>query len=485
MSLDATPYKWSNMRPLEIFIPLLLTTYLLWKHPRPYAIRLFPVLALILTLIHFWIEGYRWQMIPIYGLTTILVISSLIKLQSPVDSKPVASYLTLRLAQGGAFVLLAVSTALPILLPVPTIPTPSGPYQVGTRIYELVDGSRKEIYSGEDEARRFTIQVWYPSEAGTSTEQARWMDHAEIYAPAIAHQIDMPSYFLDHLALVNVPAFKDAKAATADQGYPIILFSHGWTGFNAQNTGQALELASHGFIVVAVQHTYGAVITVFEDGTIANYNPSALPKGAPQDEYEAAAHILSNQWAGDLGFTLDYLKSQNEDTNSAFYGLLDLSRVGVYGHSTGGGAAIQFCGTDSRCKALLGMDPFMRPVSYEVLDSGAAQPSFFMFSQGWLDDVDKNRSNELFQRFIPYVSDSWGVISIEGADHYDFADLPLLSPLAPQLGLKGPINGKRVTTIVNDYLLSFFELTLKGEASTLFENPSPYPEVKPVQPYPQ
>jgi len=458
------------MRPLEILVPILLSVYLLWGHPRPYAIRLIPAITLILILIHFWIEGYRWQMLPIYGLTAILVITSLSKLQSPTDWKPIASYLT--------FVLLAVSTALPVLLPVPVIPIPSGPYQVGTRIYELTDLSRKEIYSGKDEARRFMIQIWYPSEAGTSTEKARWMDEAEIYAPAVSQEIGMPSFFLGHLALVKVPAYIEPKVLKANQGHPIILFSHGWQGFNAQNTGQALQLASNGYVVVGVQHTYGAVITVFPDGTIAPNNPSALaPDSTPTAEYEEIAHKLVNQWAGDLGYALTFMDELNNDPDSAFWQRLDLTRVGVYGHSTGGGAAVQFCGTDPRCKALLGMDPFMRPVSYEVLDSDVTQPSFFMFSQFWADDVT-SRNNELFNRFYPHVKDSLGVISIAGTKHYDFSDLPLLSPLAPQLGLKGPINGKRVVAIVNNYLLSFFDATLNGKSAALFDNPSPYAEVK-------
>jgi hypothetical protein len=79
--------------------------------------------------------------------------------------------------------------------------------------------------------------------------------------------------------LVKVPAYKESKVAPTGIGYPIILFSHGWNGFNAQNTGQALQLASHGYVVVGVQHTYGAVITVFPDGTVAKNNPSALPDG--------------------------------------------------------------------------------------------------------------------------------------------------------------------------------------------------------------
>jgi len=454
------------MRPLEFVIPLILAIYLLVPPPRPFIIRILPTGALLLTLIHFVIEGYRWQMLPIYALTLILTATTFFS----VDGKPLASYLT--------FILLAISTAIPILLPVPSIPTPSGPYQVGTRIYELTDSARKEIYSGKDEARRFMIQIWYPSEIDPGDERAPWMANAKIFAPAIATQIDMPSFFLDHLALVRIPAYKESIVEPSSTGYPVILFSHGWNGFNAQNTSQALELASHGYIVIGIQHAYGAVITVFNDGTVAKNNPSALPDGAPTEEYETAAHILSAQWAGDMGFTLDFMQLQNSDSSSSFNGLLDLNLVGVYGHSTGGGAAIQFCGTDTRCKSLLGMDPFIRPVSYEVIDGGVPQPSFFMFSQQWKDDVD-SRNNELFHKFYPNVKEPFGVVSIDGTSHYDFADLPLLSPLAPQLGLKGPISGKRVTTIINDYLLSFFDMTLKGETTSLFEDQSQkYKEVK-------
>ena len=454
------------MRPLEFVIPLLLAIYLLVPPPRPFIIRIFPAGALFLTLIHFVIEGYRWQMVPIYALALILTATTFFS----VDVKPLASYLTL--------ILLAISTAIPILLPVPAIPTPSGPYPVGTRIYELTDPARKELYSGKDEPRRFMIQIWYPAEIDPADQRASWMSNAETFAPAIAGQIGMPSFFLDHLALVKIPAYKESKVALSDQSYPVILFSHGWNGFNAQNTSQALELASHGYVVIGIQHTYGAVITVFNDGTVAKNNPSALPAGAPTEEYESAAHILSDQWASDMGFTLDFMQLQNDDPNSPFRALLDFDLVGVYGHSTGGGAAIQFCGTDTRCKSLLGMDPFMRPVSYEVIDGGVTQPSFFMFSQKWKDDVE-SRNNELFHKFYPNVQQPFGVISIDGTSHYDFADLPLLSPLAPQLGLKGPINGKRVTIIINDYLLSFFDMTLKGETTDIFDTQNQkYSEVK-------
>ncbi len=458
------------MRPLEILIPSFLTLYLAWSHPRPLAVRLLPALALLVTLIHFAVEGYRWQMIPLYALASLLAISALTKIFGTSDWKSTASYLTL--------VLVAVSTALPILLPVPRIPAPSGPFQVGTRILEMVDESRRELYSGKDEPRRYMIQVWYPADVKATDDRASWMERADIFAPAIATYIDLPSFFLDHLALAQIPAYKNADVAASAEKFPVILFSHGWNGFNAQNAGQALELASHGYIVIGIQHTYGAVVTVFPDGSIAPNNPNALPSDADDPNYEEVARILAGQWAGDMSHTLDLILSA--DDSNPFASSVDSARVGAYGHSTGGGAAIQFCGIDSRCRSVLGMDPFMRPVSAEVIESGLPMPSFFMFSQAWADITD-SKNNRLFREFNPHNQNNLGVIVIDGTRHYDFSDLPLFSPIAPQLGLKGPLNGKRVTEIVNNYLIDFFELTLRDNPSGLFDNPSPYSEVKVYQ----
>jgi len=377
-----------------------------------------------------------------------------------LDVKHLASALTLGLV--------AVSTALPILLPVPKIASPGGTFEVGTTIYEFTDTVRKELYSGKNEPRRFMVQVWYPAEVTASAKHAPWMSEPKIYAPEIAKFLDLPSFFLDHLALSVSPAYLDMPLAKTNKPYPVILFSHGWNGFNAQNTGQAIELASHGYVVISTQHTYGAVITVFPDGTVAPNNPKALPENADDPNYEVVARKLVNQWAGDLAFVLDQFQGFDEDAGSPYFQKLDMERIGVYGHSTGGGAAIQFCGVDPRCKAVLGMDPFMRPVSAEVIENGISQPSFFMFSQGWADLVD-SKNNKLFNQFYPNITNNLGVISINGTKHFDFSDLPLLSPVAPQLGLKGPLNGKRVTKIVDSYLLDFFEMTLNNKPSALFD----------------
>ena len=262
------------------------------------------------------------------------------------------------------------------------------------------------------------------------------------------------------------------------RSFPVIVFSHGWKGFAAQNTAQMVELASHGYVVVGMQHPYGAITTIFPDGSVAPNNPNALPDDMPEPGYTDVARKLVDQWARDISFTVDFLAEQNDDTASPFHAVLDLTHMGVYGHSTGAGAAIQFCGTDSRCVAGLTEDAFMTPVSQAVIDNGVSQPFFFLFSQAWTDDIGST-NNRLFDSFYSHLPVPAPVVTILGTRHYDFSDLPLLSPLAPQLGLKGPINGKLVVKILNDYLLAYFDQELKGIPSPIPFGPSAeYPDLR-------
>ena len=466
------------MRLLEILLPLLLAAYILAPcFTRSHLVKYIPVLALLVSIVHLGIEGYRWQMIPLYVLTAAFALANLtifFKADSSPDPSPrpraAASILTLGLV--------ALATALPALLPVPRIANPSGPFPVGTRSIVLTDASRKELYSGRDEPRRFMVQVWYPAEPGRGDVHAPWVNGSNVFAPAIAKTLGLPQYFLDHLALAKSPAFQNARLAPTGTSHPIIVFSHGWSGFSAQSTAQMVELASHGYVVIGMQHTYGAVVTIFPDGTVAPENPDALPEDMPEPGYTDTARKLVDQWSGDIAFALDYFAEQNSDPSSPFHAALDLNRVGVFGHSTGGGAAIQFCGSDPRCIAGLAEDPFMTPVSQAVQEHGLSQPFLFLFSQAWRDNIG-SKNNQLFDAFLPKLTQPVGVATILGTKHYDFTDLPLFSPLAPQLGLKGPINGKRVVQVINDYLVAYFEQELNGVASPLpFGASEAYPELR-------
>ena len=456
------------MRALEILIPILLAAAMLWPRPRPLAVKMLPLATLFLVVLHLLVEGYRWEMIPLYGLVVVLAVLAVASLLRKKDFGWAVS--------APFMALVALACVLPVLVPVPSVPSPRGPYAVGTLSQELRDDTRQEIWSNKDEARRLMIRVWYPAQPVTGDKLAPWMERAEVYAPALAAYMNLPSFALDHLALAKTPAFANAKLAPKAGGYPMVLFSHGWKGFLAQNTAQALELASLGYVVVAVEHAYGAIVSVYPDGSVAPNNPAALPDGAPDDVYEASARRLVEQWSGDLTFVLDSVLAENTTTTSPLYGAFDASRIGVYGHSTGAGAALQFAARDARVRSVLGMDPFMRPVSPAVIEAGLAKPSFFLFSQRWNDDT-ASLNNKLFAALKVNTTQSLGQVAITGTAHLDFSDLPMLSPLAPVIGLKGPIEGGRITTLLNDYLQAFFGQTLRDQPSALWAGTSPYPEV--------
>ena len=464
------------MRTLEIITTILLffSVIRILFPSRPLWLEILPAATVVSALIQLLVEGYRWQLVPIYTIALILLLFSFKKPKKIFGNlfKKSWSIVIIWLL---ALIVLIVAFSIPILLPVPKLPEASGPYQVGTFSIMLTDDSRNELYSGENsEPRSIMVQVWYPAEPTPGDIMAPWMDHADLIGPAISTYLGMPSFFLDHLVYVKTGAYLEAPVSHAKSSYPLLLFSHGWNGFRAQNSFQAIQFASNGYIVAAIDHTYGAVLTVFPDGKLAYNNPNALPSGVPDSNYQPVANKLINQWSGDLGFVLDTLEQMNgNDPEHGLTGLLDLNSVGVFGHSTGGGATVEFCGRDPRCKAGFGMDVYLKPVSETVLEIGLRQPFLFMFSEAWPSETNWQLFNQLYLN-----SDDASVMTIMGTSHYDFSDLPILSPIAAQLGLKGPLNGSRVVEITSVYPLAFFESVFNGTSTSLLDGQSSaYPEV--------
>jgi len=467
------------MRTFEIIIALLLAIRILLIPIKGARWREFIAFAAIVVFgAHIEFEGYRWQMIPLYVITLGMSINGLRNYSTQTESGHPRWVWGKTL---GMIVLLGISTLPATLLPIPQTPPPTGPYPVGTFSLMLVDESQKEIYSTDpDESRTIMLQVWYPSEQVGDFDLAPWMENAEIMGPVLADYLELPTYFLNHLKFSQSHAYANAPLANDQDIYPLLLFSHGWNGFRAQNTYQMEELASHGYVVAAPDHTYGSVATVFPDGRVAINNPEALPfeGGLLLEEFKPIANQLINQWANDLGFILDMLSQDYSGIQLGLLaGRLDLENVGVLGHSTGGGAAMEFCAEDTRCGAVFGMDPYMTPVSDEVLTSGISQPLLAIFSQEWADDWSLKERG--FTHFYTNTSGEKNHMILQGTAHFDFSDLPAFSPVARYIGLKGPLNGGRVLEIVRAYTLAFFDQHMRGQTSILLDAPSSdFPEVE-------
>jgi predicted dienelactone hydrolase len=469
------------MRLFEILILLGLTLALtapLWppRYRRRAALGA-SLAAVIFTLTHLIVEHYRWQMVPAYVLTAILFLLALRNRSRPLADQPRRAWRLL----GGMILQLAVlllCAAPPILFPVPRLPVPGGPYQIGTVSYDLTDTSRIDIYaSAPNTPRELMIQIWYPATPASNAKTSPWMSRLDVAGPAIAKFLRLPPFILDHANLIVTNSYPEAPLADAVTRYPIVIYSHGWNGFRTINTNQMEALASHGFIAVAVDHTYGAMVTVFSDGRVALNNPAALPEDAPADVYQRASETLEGVYAADLQFVMDTLARLDVgEIDTRFAGRLDLERIGLFGHSTGGGAVVLACNADPRCKAGLGMDAWVVPVPDTVITQGLTQPFLFMRSEVWASAKNQAKLETLYSAHLANASYR---LTILGTKHYDFTMLPLLTPLAPALKLKGPLNGVRGMQIITDYLVAFFEHYLQGEAAPLLDGPSvAYPEVQ-------
>lgn len=461
------------MRLLEIVILLLNVGILLWPlltKRRPAWMDFLPLVAVNVVVVHLLVEGYRWQMVPVYGLTGLLFLLSLPRLRRPASIPPSRSWVTF--VWGGLGLLLVLVTAAPpVLFPVPVFPKPSGPYQVGTVSYYRVDEARDEVYTPDpDDQRELMIQIWYPASPAPGAQTGPWMNRMDVAGPIMARYIRLPAFVLDHANLVRTNSYPEAPMASANTPFPIVIYSHGWNGFRTINTHQMEALASAGYVAVGIDHTYGAMVTVFPDGRVALNNPEALPEG---EGYEQASQILEATYAADIVFVMDELERLSM-SEALLAGRLDLERIGVFGHSTGGGAVVIACAQDTRCKAGLGMDAWLEPVPEEVTAAGLPQPFLFMNSEPWATGANQPLLDDL----LAGLQDTGYRLTIRGTRHYDFTLLPLLTPLAPALKLKGPIEGQRGMQMITDYLLAFFDQYLKGETRPLLDGPSAaYPEV--------
>ncbi len=408
-------------------------------------------------------EGFRWQMVPLYAIAVGLAGGDLLFIDRELA-------LSRRLARG-LFGLAGVGLAIvmAVILPVPQLPVPSGPETIGTLTVQLVDVEREEIYGDTPGVpRRFMAQVWYPAQPSQGIDPLVWSEDWDVVAPAMSRQLGAPSWFLDYTKYTSSNGIPSIPIA--DGMFPVIIYSHGWTGFRTIAINQIETLVSNGYMVIAIDHTYGAIATRLANGEVIEHDPAALPdeEVVGEEAYAEASFNLVETFAADIVTVLNTLELGEADVFGAVAASADLNRIGVYGHSTGGGAAIKVCLEEPRCGAVLGLDPWVEPFSDRVIKLTATRPALFMRSDEW-----RGNENDNLLRGIAGRSESvtyW--LGVEGAEHNDFVVTPLFSPIGAQLGLKGPIPAGRIVPIIDNYLLGFFDVFLLGTGSAALDNVS-------------
>ncbi len=267
-------------------------------------------------------------------------------------------------------VLVAVAVAAVLYLQFSELPEPlaadsqssqmlqPGPYRAASFDLTLVDDTRPTQVNGSfagADSRELVTRIWYPAE------------------------------------LIG----KKGEAAASPR--PLLIYSH---GFMSQRTGgsyQAKHLASHGYIVAAMDYP----LTHF---------------GAPGGPL---VMDVVNQ-PGDISFLLDQFLSWNEEPGHQFYGAIDASRIGAFGLSLGG-----------MTSTLVAYHPRLRDERVAAAVS-IAGPSFmfadafftqrrlpFMMVASDIDAMVEYQSNA-----APIISkvDNAILVSIDSASHTGFAD---------------------------------------------------------------
>ncbi len=418
---------------------------------------------LALFVIHWRVEGLRWQMSPMYLAALGLAAGDVISFERDL-------VWTRRVARG-VFGLagLGLAVVLPSILPVPRLPVPSGPETIGTVTIQLTDTERKEMYGPSPGGpRTMMVQVWYPAVPVEGIDPQPWAEDWDVVAPALSRQLGLPSWFLGHTRYVDSHSLPSLPIAPGT--FPVIIYSHSWGGFRAIGINQIESLVSNGFMVIAPDHTYGAVATRLADGEVIGLDPATLPDVTVvgQDAFDQAAEQLVEVYAGDIEAILNGLDAGDEGPFGQLSQSADTTRVGIYGHSAGGGAAIAVCLQDERCDAVLGLDPWVKPIPDKTISISATRPALYMRSDEW-----RGEENDAILRGVAERSDVttyW--IGVEGASQNDFVVTPLLSPFTNQFGLTGPIPAGRIVPIVERYLVGFFDVYLLDTGPAAIEVPS-------------
>lgn len=461
------------MRSIEmlyiIFNVLLLGWFIFDRNKSQRGLLIGGGISILLILVHGIIDGMRWQMIPTYLLTIFfIVVVGKRYFFKPKEQKP-STFRRIRIVLISTLVVLYsfIAVALPLVLPVFTFEKPTGPYKIGTVTYDWKDEQREETLTPEPgDKRKLMVQIWYPAESKAKGKPVPYLSDSDIFAKGYSTILGMPKLLFTTFGYVKTHAIENAEISNQEPAYPVLLFSHGFSGHKNQNTFQIEQLVSHGYIVVGMDHTYSSTASIFSDGYVANY--------VPQDTNSIAYLDKANEgWVADAKFVLNQVeKLAKNDPDNRFTGRMDMENVGMFGHSFGGATSTQMLMTDSRIKAALNMDGGL----YGKLrvPAGGLKKPFLMMSA---DDTLNGAQNTSDMELIKFIEDTlvryehvaeggnyW--LTINNMRHMGFSDLYLFSPLYERM--EG-VNIRKAYHIINDYSLDFFDHYLKQHPFKLLE----------------
>ncbi|MFD8384355.1 alpha/beta hydrolase family protein [Streptomyces sp. NPDC059679] len=350
------------------------------------------------------------------------------------------------LAGGGGLTRARAAGAATVRLPAPT-----GPYPVGVTTLYLVDRARRDPWEPGIPVREVMATVFYPARTVRGYPLAPQLSQgaAGLFAAIapITHP-GLPQSGVDWAATVT-HAHTGAPARPAP--HPVLLYSPGGGDPRGLGTLVAEELASHGCVVVTVDHPGDACAVEFPRAMTGRdmVRPTVF-RGDPRTDPALFRTAIATRIA-DVRFVLDELAAlaSGRNPDAARRPLpehlgraLDLSRVGVYGHSAGGTTAAEALYEDRRIAAAVNLEGYLNHPAeapgregelFPVARYGVDRPLLLLDTDGFgARDEDVQRS---WSAALAHPGGHIARGRLRDAAHWVFTDYAAVAPQLQTAGL--------------------------------------------------
>ncbi|SOD65799.1 Platelet-activating factor acetylhydrolase, isoform II [Streptomyces sp. 1222.2] len=463
------------MSPLELLALLGAVALVVarWLPPtaRPRVTNAAGVVSLVSAIV-LSVAGIRWQMLPVLAGAALALPFAFSPRSRRRSSRPAwRARWWLALPGSAACVgLIATGPVAAWSFPVPVFPEPSGRFAVGTRVMQWTDPHRPETFTADPHDRRtVVVQLWYPArKSPTGAQRAQYLGRTEhearIVSDALASEVGLPGFLVDGVPRAHTHAVFNAAVDGRSGRFPVVLFSPGSGGVRTQNTAWAEELASHGYVVAALDHPYDSAAVVLTDGRTIHTKTAST---GDRDKDDKLAADWTDVRAADLSFVLTQLDRLGRGAIAGpLTGRLDTSRVAVTGHSMGGAAALQAARQDGRFDAVIDLDGY----PHGPLSPALRQPTLAL-TQAITPGTDPHYIPRLTKVLKLSAATSYR-LTIPGAAHLTFMDGPLYLPPVPSIvGSLGRTESPRVVAATT---LAFLDTTLRRTPGDLADVLSAY-----------
>lgn len=435
------------MSPIDVALLVSLFLVAAWRLVAPRRGRQARAIACVAVVLlagaQYAIHGYTWQFLAGYVLLAATAL--------PVRH----GGRVVRVLGGiGLVVLMAAAVGSWALLPVPTLPRPTGPHPVGSVTMRWIDRDRAEDATPDaDDRRDVIVQAWYPAAKGAEGRHPPYVDGLGRLPRMIS---TFPRYVFRRFGEIDIHAVQGAAVADGS-AWPVILFSPGYGATRSFYTGLAADLASRGYVVLAVDHPYEAAVTQLADGRVAAPAPDA---GKTEAERHADMERQVVVRVADLRFVLDQIARPNQ-LAPVLAGRLDANRVAAIGHSFGGASAALLASQDPRIGAAADIDGML----YGDVRGETFRGPFLLVESDGTHAISPYVAAT--QAVMSRVSASGWRYAIGGANHFSFTDADRFFSPPGRWAMSRLIGGERggpsTQAATADILDAFLRAPLKGE----------------------